>query len=70
MEKQEKVLWRYIVATLAFFELLADILLITKPFFWNIVRAGFILVNGAIFFYFVNLKVKIEKYNAAQLEEA
>jgi hypothetical protein len=66
MEKQEKVLWRYCVATLAFVEILTWLLFIDNPFYWNFIRAGFILLNGSVVTYLVNLKVKVEKYNAEQ----
>jgi len=66
MEKREKLFWRYFVPVLAFVEVATFLVFIRKPFLWNFIRLGFILCNGSILFYLVNLKIKVEKFNSEQ----
>jgi hypothetical protein len=66
MEKQEKLFWRYFVPVLAFIEVATFLVFIHKPFLWNFIRLGFILFNGSILIYLVNVKIQVEKFNAEQ----
>ena len=67
MGKREKLFWRYFVPVLAFIEVATFLVFIHKPFLWNFIRLGFILFNGSIITYLVNLKIKVEKFNAEQV---
>jgi uncharacterized membrane protein YjjB (DUF3815 family) len=70
MEKREKALWRYAIATLAFAELIVYLFFVHHPFIWSLIRAAFIVANLSITIELVYIKRKVDRFNAAEMAAA
>jgi hypothetical protein len=69
MEKQEKVLWRYAIATLALVELVVYLLFMQQPIIWDLARAVFALVNIIVTAELIHIQVQVNRYNTEHAGE-